>query len=94
MKADNAVRLEAMNALITALGAVDAARFVVMVKRDTFDYTEWQRKLWDGKTIEEIHALATEREKPGLTAISPHCMDCESKRLTAVKGNRNENPTV
>jgi len=27
--------------------------------RDTFDYTEWQRKLWEGKSIEEIHTLAT-----------------------------------
>jgi hypothetical protein len=28
-----------------------------------FDYTEWQRDLWKGKDIEEIHALATEYEK-------------------------------
>ena len=46
-----------------ALGAVDAERFISMVKRDTFDYTEWQRKLWNGKSIEEIHLLATEHEK-------------------------------
>ena len=64
MRTDNVVRLEAMNALITTLGAVDAERFISMVKRDTFDYTEWQRKLWSGKSIEEIHALATENEKP------------------------------
>ena len=63
MKADNVVRLEAMDALITTLGTVDAERFISMVKRDTFDYTEWQRKLWDSKSIEEIHRLATEHEK-------------------------------
>ena len=60
MRTDNAVRLEAMDALIAALGAPDAERFITMVKRDTFDYTEWQRKLWNGKSIEEIHTLATE----------------------------------
>ena len=65
MRTDNVVRLDAMNALIAALGAVDAERFISMVKRDTFDYTEWQRKLWSGKSIEEIHALATQREKNG-----------------------------
>jgi len=54
MRTDNIVRVEAMNALITALGAVDAERFISMVKRDTFDYTEWQQKLWDGLSIEEI----------------------------------------
>ena len=63
MKTDLIVRLEAMEALIAALGIVDAERFISMVKRDTFDYTEWQRKLWNDKSIEEIHALATEHEK-------------------------------
>ena len=46
-KTDSAVRLEAMGALITALGAEDAERFIGMVKQDAlFDY-----------------APATEREK-------------------------------
>jgi len=63
LRSDNIVRLEAMEALITALGAIDAERFISMIKRDTFDYTEWQRKLWEGKSIEEIHTLATEHEK-------------------------------
>ena len=63
MRTDNVVRLEAMDALISILGTVDAERFISMVKRDTFDYTEWQRKLWADKSIEEIHALATEHEK-------------------------------
>jgi len=63
MKSDNIVRLEAMDTLITTLGTVDAERFISMVKRDTFDYTEWQRKLWSDKSIEEIHTLATEHEK-------------------------------
>jgi len=63
MRTDNVIRLEAMDALLSTLGAVDAERFISMIKRDTFDYTEWQRKLWDGKSIEEIHALATEHER-------------------------------
>ena len=63
MRTDNVVRIEAMDALITILGAVDDERFICMVKRDTFDYTEWQRKLWENKSIDEIHALAAEYEK-------------------------------
>jgi len=62
MRTDNIVRVEAMDALITALGALDAERFISMVKRDTFDYTEWQEKLWDGLSIEEIHAMGVELE--------------------------------
>ena len=63
MRTDNVVRLEAMDALLAALGPVDAERFISMVKRDTFDYTEWRRKLWTGKSIDVIHSLATEHEK-------------------------------
>jgi hypothetical protein len=63
MKADTVVRVEAMDALITALGEVDTERFICMVKRDTFDYTEWQRNLWSDKSLEEIHAMGVEREK-------------------------------
>ena len=63
MKTDQIVRIEAIDVLIATLGTVDTERFISMVKRDTFDYTEWQREHWSDKSIEEIHALATEHEK-------------------------------
>ena len=62
MRTDTIVRVDAMDALISSLGAVDTERFICMIKRDTFDYTEWRRNLWKDKTIEEIHAMATEYE--------------------------------
>ena len=37
----------------------DAANIVTK----NHDYTEWQREHWSDKSIEEIHALATEHEK-------------------------------
>jgi hypothetical protein len=58
MRTDSALRYEAMDTLIRTLGTVDAERFISMVKRDTFDYTEWRRGLWNDMTIEEIHAEA------------------------------------
>jgi hypothetical protein len=63
MRTDNILRLEAMDVLVTTLGEIDAERFISMVKRDTFDYTEWRHDLWKDRSIEEIHALATEYEK-------------------------------
>jgi hypothetical protein len=64
MRADNVIRVEAMDALIAALGTVEAERFISMVKRDTFDYTEWQRdNLFKDMTIDEIHAAATKHEQ-------------------------------
>jgi hypothetical protein len=58
MRTDIAVRHEAMDALVRALGLVDAERFISMVKRDTFDYTEWRRGMWDGMLIEEVYVEA------------------------------------
>ena len=62
MRTDNIVRVEAMDVLMTTLGAVDTERFISMVKRDTFDYTKWQQKLWNGMSIEEIHTMGVELE--------------------------------
>jgi hypothetical protein len=49
-----------MKLLIDGLGTVNAERFINCIKTDHFDYTEWQRDLWKGKTIEEIHQAATD----------------------------------
>lgn len=62
MKTDRVLRLEATEALIKALGEVDTERFIAMIKRETFDYTEWRRNLWKDKTIDEIHQMAVEFE--------------------------------
>lgn len=56
-----------MKALITTLGTVDAELIISMVKRDTFDYTEWQENLWDGLSIEDIHNMGLTFESTVLT---------------------------
>jgi hypothetical protein len=63
MRTDNVVRLEAIDVLLANLGEVDTERFISMIKRDTFDYTEWQRGLFENQTIDEIHAAATAYER-------------------------------
>jgi hypothetical protein len=49
MKTDTALKVEAMTLLIKSLGELDA---VSLVKSDRFDYTKWQRDLWQDKTID------------------------------------------
>ena len=44
-----------MKILTSELGIVDTGRFISMVKRNTFDYTEWQRTHWNNKSIYEVH---------------------------------------
>ena len=63
MRADTALRVDAMNLLVKGLGEVEAERFIYLVKSDTFDYTEWQRDLWKDKTIEELFTEASAYNK-------------------------------
>jgi hypothetical protein len=37
--------------------------FNSIIKKDNFDYTEWQRNLWKNKTIDEIYNMAKKFEK-------------------------------
>jgi len=58
MKTDALIRYEGMKALREKLGLVEAERFISLIHRENFDYTEWQRELWKGKTIDEIFDAA------------------------------------
>lgn len=50
--------------LVKNLGLVEAERFIALMNRDGFDYTEWRKDLWEGKTVEEISTLAMSRFEP------------------------------
>ena len=42
---DTEVRIKGMEALIAALGEVNAEKFITLIMREPFDYTEWQRRM-------------------------------------------------
>jgi hypothetical protein len=58
MSTDTEVRIRGLRALVEALGTVDAERFIALVLREPFDYTQWQRQLWTEKTVDEISQAA------------------------------------
>jgi hypothetical protein len=43
MKTEAEIRMTGMQALIGALGLVEAERFLAVVSRDKFDYTQWRQ---------------------------------------------------
>ncbi len=55
---DNEIKLQGIEALISSLGEVQAERFISLILKEPFDYTEWQKKLWPDKNIEEISSMA------------------------------------
>ena len=65
--------MKGMQALIGALGLVEAERFLAAVSRDKFDYTEWRKTGLPAMSIEDISAAANklaeelDKEVPGKT---------------------------
>ena len=58
MKTETEIRAAGMNALIDALGTVEAERFIAAVSRDRFDYTEWRRTGLPALTVEQLSEVA------------------------------------
>ena len=64
MRADTVIRNDGMNILLEKLGLIESERFVMLLQKDTFDYTKWQENLFEDMTIEEIYSNAKKlREK-------------------------------
>lgn len=63
MITDQEIRLNGMQSLIQSLGEVQAERFISLIQRDNFDYTQWQRQLFDGIGIEELSQQADDYSK-------------------------------
>jgi hypothetical protein len=54
MITDTEVKVKGIKALMDSLGSVDAERFISLIQREPFDYTKWQRTLWEGQSVEEV----------------------------------------
>ena len=58
MKTDNEIINTGFQSIFSTLGMVDAERFIMLIKRDKFDYTEWQKNLWVDESVESLSAKA------------------------------------
>ena len=54
MRTEAELRMQGMQALITAMGLVEAERFLAAVSKDRFNYTEWRRRGLPELTIDAI----------------------------------------
>jgi hypothetical protein len=64
VRTDSEIKTTGLRALVAALGDVQAERFIALIQREPFDYTEWQRALWPEKSIEDISRAAMEQRHP------------------------------
>ena len=64
MMADTVLKRKGMDILSRNLGLVDTERFISLILREPFDYTEWQQDLYKDVTLEDFYNNVKEfREK-------------------------------
>ena len=57
---DAVIRREGMSLLLENMGKIDAERFISLIIREPFDYTEWQTNLFEELSLEELGEKAME----------------------------------
>ena len=55
MTADAVLKRRGMDALTETLGLVDAERFISIILREPFDYTEWQQNLYKDVSLDDFY---------------------------------------
>ena len=49
-----------MACLLKGLGSIDTERFISLISREKFDYTEWQRSHFDSVSSDDFYRAAVE----------------------------------
>jgi len=57
---DTVLKNEGIKILTKNLGKVEAERFIALITKEPFDYTEWQKNLFDDMSVEELSTKAME----------------------------------
>lgn len=55
---DTILKQEGLRALAERLGLVNAERFITLLRRESFDYTEWQRTLFKDVSLDQFLSAA------------------------------------
>ena len=79
MSTDTEVRIRGLRVLVETLGPVDAERFITLILREPFDYTQWQRHLWAEKSVDELSQAAM-----AMRGASPNTYEAPSCQATNV----------
>lgn len=58
MRSDTMIKMDGMRVLAEHLGLVEAERFIALLRREPFDYTQWQRDLFKDVSIDQLLADA------------------------------------
>ena len=57
------IKQEGFNVLKEKLGVIEMERFIMLINREKFDYTEWRKNLFEDMTVEELADKADKYSK-------------------------------
>jgi len=71
-KVDAEIKVLGFEILSRHLGLVEAERFITLIQREKFDYTQWRQNLFAELSGEEIsrQAMELQRRKPASNTMS------------------------
>jgi hypothetical protein len=58
MFTETILRNTGMRVLINHLGNVEAERFIMLINREPFDYTQWQQNLFEDMSVKALSKAA------------------------------------
>ena len=68
---ENELRIKGMEILRSQLGLVDSARFISILLREPFDYTEWRQTAFDGESLNDLYSKAADAWFTGESEVKP-----------------------
>jgi hypothetical protein len=54
MLTDTEIKKKGFKVLVENLGDIDAEKFIRLIIKEPFDYTQWQSTLWKDETVEQV----------------------------------------
>ena len=58
MLTDTEIKKKGLKVLVENLGDIDAEKFIRLITKEPFDYTQWQTELWKDETVEQVSEKA------------------------------------
>ena len=58
MLTDTEIKKKGLKILIENLGDLEAEKFIGLIIKEPFDYTQWQSTLWNDQTVKKVSEKA------------------------------------
>jgi hypothetical protein len=58
MLTDTEIKKKGLKVLVENLGDIDAEKFIRLITKEPFDYTQWQTELWKDEPVEQVSEKA------------------------------------